>query len=115
MIADASHETLLECISCRSECSPHDSKVLINAAGIVHMEYWAGIRPTYQDLQINCEGGHNEIHRLRWADDIIIKMMRLQKISLLSGRIRQPLEYPFNISTIASLKTLCPPLLCHFY
>src|ERR1700690_393633 len=70
---------------------------------------------TYQDLQINCEGGHNEIHRLRWADDIIIKMMRLQKISLLSGRIRQPLEYPFNISTIASLKTLCPPLLCHFY
>jgi predicted ATPase len=33
-------------------------------------------------------------------------MMRLQKFSLLAERITQPLEYPFNIPTIASLKTI---------
>lgn len=33
-------------------------------------------------------------------------MTRLKKISLLSERITRPREYPFNIPTIASLKTL---------
>src|ERR1700757_3356357 len=33
-------------------------------------------------------------------------MMRLKKISLLRERITKPPEYPFNISTIASLSAL---------
>jgi predicted ATPase len=33
-------------------------------------------------------------------------MMRLKRISLLTERITQPLEYPFNIPSIASLKTI---------
>jgi predicted ATPase len=33
-------------------------------------------------------------------------MMRLKKISILHERVTQPTEYPLNIPTITSLKTL---------